>query len=110
MARPKGIPHTKKWKIDARKRMLGNTQGFKKGQQSYWKGKKLSENHKIKLKGKRPNTEEEKNHRWNINIGYRGIHHWANKSHKYKRELTDWISLCVKCHKKYDGDYRRNTT
>ena len=33
---------------------------------------------------------------------------WANKSHKYKRNLTDWISLCVKCHKKYDIDYRRN--
>jgi hypothetical protein len=28
---------------------------------------------------------------------------WANKSHNYNRILTDWISLCVKCHKKYDG-------
>ena len=27
---------------------------------------------------------------------------WANKSGKYKRELTDWIRLCVPCHKKYD--------
>ena len=27
---------------------------------------------------------------------------WANKSHKYFRELNDWIRLCVSCHKKYD--------
>lgn len=27
---------------------------------------------------------------------------WANKSHKYKRELTDWLELCKKCHAKYD--------
>lgn len=35
---------------------------------------------------------------------------WANKSHLYKRELTDWIRLCVSCHKKYDkglNDYRK---
>ena len=29
--------------------------------------------------------------------------HWANKSGKYKRDLSDWIALCVKCHKKYDS-------
>ncbi|MEK6880161.1 MAG: DUF2256 domain-containing protein [Nanoarchaeota archaeon] len=28
--------------------------------------------------------------------------HWANKSHEYKRELSDWLQLCVKCHSKYD--------
>src|SRR3990167_1843494 len=28
--------------------------------------------------------------------------HWANKSGKYKRELTDWIRLCMSCHWKYD--------
>lgn len=28
--------------------------------------------------------------------------HWANKSHKYKRELSDWLRLCVPCHRKYD--------
>ena len=29
--------------------------------------------------------------------------HWANKSGKYKRVLSDWIRLCVSCHSKYDG-------
>ena len=27
---------------------------------------------------------------------------WANKSHLYKRDLTDWLRLCVKCHDIYD--------
>lgn len=27
---------------------------------------------------------------------------WANRSHKYKRELTDWIRLCSRCHQRYD--------
>jgi len=28
--------------------------------------------------------------------------HWANKDHKYKRNLEDWIRLCASCHKIYD--------
>lgn len=28
--------------------------------------------------------------------------HWANVDHTYRRNLDDWISLCVSCHKKYD--------
>jgi hypothetical protein len=28
---------------------------------------------------------------------------WANKNGMYLRELTDWIRLCVSCHRKYDG-------
>lgn len=27
---------------------------------------------------------------------------WANKSHEYKRDLTDWLRLCRSCHNKYD--------
>lgn len=29
--------------------------------------------------------------------------HWANKSGNYLRDLSDWIRLCVSCHKKYDS-------
>jgi len=29
-------------------------------------------------------------------------YHWANISRKYKRDVSDWIRLCVKCHSKYD--------
>ena len=28
--------------------------------------------------------------------------HWANDSGGYKRELSDWIRLCVKCHYYHD--------
>ena len=27
---------------------------------------------------------------------------WASKSHKYKRDLADWVRLCPKCHSIYD--------
>ena len=30
---------------------------------------------------------------------------WANKSQEYKRDLTDWLALCRKCHFKYDRIY-----
>lgn len=30
-------------------------------------------------------------------------YHWANKDHKYKRNLKDWIRVCVPCHRKYDN-------
>lgn len=33
--------------------------------------------------------------------------HWANKSHKYERKLTDWLRLCASCHKIYDLSYKR---
>lgn len=28
--------------------------------------------------------------------------HWSNISNEYKRDLTDWQHLCVKCHSKFD--------
>lgn len=28
--------------------------------------------------------------------------HWANINHKYRRNLNDWIRLCMKCHIAYD--------
>lgn len=32
---------------------------------------------------------------------------WANKSGKYKREITDWIRLCISCHLKYDNHHKK---
>lgn len=29
---------------------------------------------------------------------------WANTDHKYKRDLDDYIRLCVKCHRSYDKE------
>lgn len=28
--------------------------------------------------------------------------HWANRTGKYKRDIKNWVSLCAKCHKKFD--------
>ena len=90
---------------------------------NYWLGKKRSEEDKEKMRGIRKKV-----------ISYRGLHHWvkrykgtpkkcehcgkeksnpksihwANKSHKYLRNLTDWIQLCVLCHKKYDIQYKKH--
>jgi len=30
------------------------------------------------------------------------MYHWANISHEYKRDVSDWARLCVPCHSKYD--------
>ena len=30
------------------------------------------------------------------------LYHWANKSRKYQKDLSDWFRLCHKCHRKYD--------
>ena len=86
----------------------------------YWI-KKIEPNIKrIKVFGK-------KNSAWKgKNVGYYGIHHWvnnnkgtpkkceicgiesakkyewANKDHKYKRNLNDYLRMCTRCHRKYD--------
>ncbi len=28
---------------------------------------------------------------------------WANISREYKRDLNDWVRLCVSCHRRYDA-------
>ncbi len=28
--------------------------------------------------------------------------HWANKDHKYRRNVEDFIELCISCHGEYD--------
>ena len=56
-----------------------------------WLRKKLGnpkECQNCKREGKKNNG------RWNLE--------WANKSHKYKRDLADWIGLCRFCHIAYD--------
>lgn len=30
---------------------------------------------------------------------------WANKSQEYRRDATDWLRLCKKCHKAYDMSF-----
>jgi hypothetical protein len=96
-------------------------------------GRKLSKQH-IKNAGEA--KKGDKHHFWKgDNVSYRALHswvvrnktppkmciycgknetktgrrliHWANKSHKYKRDLDDWIALCTKCHGLHDRGKRR---
>lgn len=94
------------------------------------KGRKLSEEHKLKIRlSTKGINKEEKNNSWKGDkVGYSALHawvykklgkpdtcenclktnlfgmsiHWANISHEYKRDVNDWIRLCVKCHHDYD--------
>jgi hypothetical protein len=36
---------------------------------------------------------------WNIQ--------WANKNGKHKRQRSDWVGLCAKCHYAFDGEAQR---
>lgn len=100
-------------------------------------GKVISEETRKKIshsqKGKRTGKE---NHLWKgDNVGYRAMHDWirrekgtpdicehcgmigslekkrlvwANKSHKYLRDINDWMRLCYPCHRKYDFPYEKH--
>jgi len=83
----------------------------------------------VSAKNKEVVARGEKHKLWKgDNVGYRALHrwvegqlgkpdgceecgrtgltarkiHWANMSHQYKRDISDWKRLCVKCHKQYD--------
>lgn len=96
------------------------------------KGNKHGLGYKHTEEAKRKISESEsgdKHYAWKGgDVGYRALHHWvkknlgapntcehcgksgftrgqigwANKSHEYRRDLTDWIRLCGFCHYKYD--------
>lgn len=66
-----------------------------------WKGAKTySDIHKwVKRRLGTPDTCE---HCGKSGLSGRAIN-WANKDHKYKRNLKDWIRICVSCHVKHDN-------
>lgn len=97
------------------------------------KGKPLSKEHRNNiakaLKGKKyPQHSGAKRYNWKgSKVSYLGLHgwvrrqlgipvlcehqdstckgqiEWANRSHQYKRDLNDWVSLCRSHHRRYDG-------
>jgi hypothetical protein len=96
---------------------------FIKGQIPWNKGAKIQSN-TGRTHFKQGQNIGDKNHKWKgDSVGYLGIHswvyrmkgnpkiceycgkpakHWANIDHKYRRNLNDFIAMCVSCHKKYD--------
>ncbi len=100
---------------------------FKKGQESFFKGRrhKLSSIEKIKIA--RTKQIGENHPQWKGNNVQRGsLHTWmnkrlkkplvceycnkikpldlANKSQEYRRDVNDWLWLCRKCHHNYDKE------
>jgi hypothetical protein len=66
-----------------------------------WKGDKVgyTELHRWVRKNRvRPSACEQ--------CGDVGRTEWANKSHEYRRDLTDWLALCRLCHRRYDMAHR----
>lgn len=83
-------------------------------------------------KGLKGFLEAEKHYSWKGNNGgYNTVHDWvkrrlqkpklcqfcgkkrtlqmASKSHGFKRDLDDWIFLCISCHHKYDDTTKDRT-
>jgi hypothetical protein len=66
-----------------------------------WKGEDVGYNGLHKWVIKHLGTPDTCEHCNKTGLKGRQIH-WANKDHTYKRNLEDWIRLCVSCHKLYD--------
>jgi hypothetical protein len=98
---PKGIYiRTEKTRQILSKSAIGKHIGEKNG---HWKGDKIGYvglHDWVKSKLGKPNLCEHCRKT-------EGKFQWANKSGKYKRELTDWIRLCIPCHLKYDNHHKK---
>ena len=105
----------KKQTIDARSRMSKSHKGLKqsaetiekrvlkiRGEKHYeWKGEKVSYGGLHKWVIKQLGAPDYCAYCGNDKLKHRS-YNWANISHAYKRELSDWVRLCVPCHRKYD--------
>jgi hypothetical protein len=114
----KGI--MKAWNKDKKGWTEGTKAGFQKGNQlgageknNFWKGDDVGYyglHNWVKSKLGRPKFCEHCGKESSLNSYGRNTIQWANINHKYKRNLTDWISLCSTCHYQYDraNGFRRN--
>lgn len=125
---PKGIPKNGINKGWFRKGDKGYWFGKDRPEIRTWLPQKPSKATRKKIAEANRRDIEENARRWKgDDVGYDGLHkwvskhrgnpkkcehcgiddkkrwyHWANKSHEYKRDLEDWMRLCVPCHMKYD--------
>lgn len=105
------IPEHVKMKMSVAQKKIGNKPPIKHGEEHpQWKGGSASyvAKHTFvqRLKGiakecSNCGLQDKNTRRFN----------WANVSKKYKREASDYVSLCVSCHKKWDlGKIKVKTT
>ena len=95
MGRP-SVNKGKKLSLETRIKMSFAKTGEKS---PVWKGEKVSYSglHKWVV-SKLGNPKE----CWHCKTTKRAMYHWANISGRYKRNLEDWIRLCVPCHSRMD--------
>ena len=93
----KGFKHSEETKLMMSESRKGKNLGDKN---SSWKGDAVGNtalHHWVRKQlGKPSNCEH-----CGLNDKKR-MYHWANKSRMYRRDLSDWLRLCVPCHKRYD--------
>jgi hypothetical protein len=87
------------WILNVRPKMKNNP-GSKGELNPSWKGGSVGYHgiHKwvIREKGKPMICE-------NCFSSHEKKYEWANKDHQYKRNLSDWMRMCTKCHRAYDN-------
>lgn len=109
---PKGIyKRTKEWKQMMKEKMKGRKITWVdkiSGEKNYlWKGEKVGYNGLHAWVRRQLGKPKKCEFCGKDRLTGRNIH-WANIGHLYKRNLTDWIRLCKKCHKKYDKEFLNN--
>jgi hypothetical protein len=93
----------KKWFKEHRQEHIDmlKKRNFTNERNPFWKGDNITygQIHRwIISKLQKPNRCE--------NCGEKYKLEWANKSHEYKRDYSDWLALCRGCHAKYDIGFR----
>jgi len=121
--RGKNNPMWGKHLSEEAKRKLQESRGDISGEKNYWFGKHLSDDHKKKISIK--NSGENHGNWKGDDVGNIQLHTWikkrkiktvlcelcdakepkelANISGEYKRDVDDFMWVCLSCHKTYDG-------
>ena len=93
------ICYQKAWGTVVRPKMRNNP-GLKNDKNPAWKGDRAGYHaihkwiiRKLGTPQKCENCGDDSNRKYE----------WANKDHKYRRNLSDWMRLCTPCHRAHDG-------
>jgi len=94
----------------AKKLGYGKWMSGRSGEKSnLWLGEKAGYGAKHEFIRKNLGSPKYCEHCKRSNLSHRS-YHWANKDHKYSRKFSDWMRLCVSCHRKYDYKMKINKT